>query len=99
VLGGGAVATSGYFLMFPFYATDIAGMQLAQIVHGCVAVLFVAAMLAHIYIGTIAWKAPSRRWPKARSTRIGRNSITGLWLDEEKNKAPAGATPRATPAE
>ena len=53
VLGGGAVAISGYLLMFPFYATDIAGMQWAQIVHGIVAVLFVAAMLGHIYIGTI----------------------------------------------
>ena len=53
VLGGGAVAITGYLLMFPFYATDIAGMQVAQIVHGIVAVLFVAAMLAHIYIGTI----------------------------------------------
>ena len=37
VIGGTAVAASGYLLMFPFYATDIAGMQLAQIVHGCVA--------------------------------------------------------------
>ncbi len=27
VLGGGAVAVSGYLLMFPFYGTDIAGMQ------------------------------------------------------------------------
>ena len=53
MLGGGAVAVSGYLLMFPFYATDIAGMQWAQIVHGTVAVLFVAAMLGHIYIGTI----------------------------------------------
>ncbi len=36
--------------MFPFYVTNIAGMQLAQIVHGVVAVLFVAAMLgAHLY--------------------------------------------------
>ena len=53
VLGGAAIAVSGYVLMFPFYGTNIAGMQLAQIVHGVVAVLFVAAMLAHIYIGTI----------------------------------------------
>ena len=53
VLGGGAVAASGYLLMFPFYGTDIAGMQIAQIVHGIVAVLFIAAMLGHIYIGTI----------------------------------------------
>src|SRR5215831_7396271 len=37
VIGGGAVAASGYLLMFPFYLTDITGMQLAQIVHGTVA--------------------------------------------------------------
>src|SRR5262249_22820801 len=53
VLGGGAVAITGYLLMFPFYATDVSGMQLAQMVHGIVGVLFVAVMLAHIYIGTI----------------------------------------------
>jgi formate dehydrogenase subunit gamma len=53
VLGGGAVAASGYFLMFPFYGTNIADMQLAEIVHGVVAALFIAAMLGHIYIGTI----------------------------------------------
>jgi formate dehydrogenase subunit gamma len=53
VLGGAAVAVSGYILMFPFYETDIADMQLAQMVHGIVAVLFVAVMLGHIYIGTL----------------------------------------------
>jgi formate dehydrogenase subunit gamma len=53
VLGGGAVVVSGYFLLFPFYATNIAGMQSAQMVHGIVAVLFVAVMIAHVYIGTI----------------------------------------------
>ena len=53
VLAGTAVAVSGYVLMFPFYATDVAGMQTAQTVHAIVAVLFVAIMLAHIYIGTV----------------------------------------------
>ena len=54
VLGGTAVAVSGYILMFPFYGgMTVAGMQLAGIVHGVVAVLFIAAMLAHIYIGTL----------------------------------------------
>src|SRR5690606_27182758 len=33
VLGTIALAVSGYILMFPFYVTDIAGMQTAQIVH------------------------------------------------------------------
>ncbi len=36
VLGGGAVIATGYMLMFPFYGTTIAGMELAQIVHGIV---------------------------------------------------------------
>jgi formate dehydrogenase subunit gamma len=53
IIGGTAVAATGYLLMFPFYVTDIAGMQLAQMVHGTVAVLFVAVMIAHAYIGTI----------------------------------------------
>jgi len=53
VLGGTAIAVSGYILMLPFYGTNIADMQVAQIVHGVAALLFVAVMLAHIYIGTI----------------------------------------------
>ena len=38
--------------MFPFYATDIAGIQLASRARHSGGP-FVAAMLAHIYIGTI----------------------------------------------
>ncbi len=53
VIGGGAVIVSGYFLLFPFYGTEIAGMELAQIVHSVVAMLYVAAMFVHFYMGTI----------------------------------------------
>ena len=53
VLGGSAIAVSGYLLMFPFYGTDIQTMQNAEIAHGVIAMLFIAAMLGHIYIGTI----------------------------------------------
>ena len=50
---GAAVAVSGLLLLFPFYGTNIASMQIAQVVHAIVAVLFIALILAHIYIGTI----------------------------------------------
>ena len=53
LLGGLAVIASGYVLLFPFYWTNIAGMQLAQIVHAIVALLFIALILGHIYIGTL----------------------------------------------
>ena len=99
VLGGGAVAVSGYLLMFPFYATDIAGMQLAQVVHGTVAVLFVAAMLGHIYIGTIGMEGAFEAMGTGDVDVNWAKQHHSLWLEQETNKAPSGATPRATPAE
>jgi formate dehydrogenase subunit gamma len=53
ISAGVAVSASGYLLLFPFYGTNIAEMQLAQVVHAVVAVLFIALILAHIYIGTL----------------------------------------------
>ena len=50
---GAAVIVSGLLLLFPFYVTGIAGMQVAQVVHALVAVVFVAVIIAHIYIGTL----------------------------------------------
>lgn len=53
LLAGVAVSVSGLLLLFPFFGTDILDMQLAQVVHAIVAILFVALILAHIYIGTL----------------------------------------------
>ncbi|MGY3620130.1 formate dehydrogenase subunit gamma [Bradyrhizobium sp. USDA 10063] len=53
IAAGIAVSASGFLLLFPFYGTDILGMQLAQVVHAVVAILFIALILAHIYIGTL----------------------------------------------
>ena len=78
VLGGGAVAVSGYVLMFPFYGTDIRSMQIAEVVHAIVAVLFIAAMLGHIYIGTIGMEGPSRRWAAARRCQLGQGASQSL---------------------
>lgn len=53
VIGSIVLAVSGYILMFPFSVTDIAGMQLAQLVHAVAGIVMVAVILGHIYIGTI----------------------------------------------
>jgi formate dehydrogenase subunit gamma len=53
IAAGAVVSVSGLLLLFPFYGTDIAEMQLAQVAHAVVAILFVALILAHIYIGTL----------------------------------------------
>src|SRR5271154_2097817 len=51
VAAGVAVSASGFVLLFPFYGTNIADMQLAQGAHAIIAILFIALILAHIYIG------------------------------------------------
>jgi formate dehydrogenase subunit gamma len=102
VLGGAAVAVSGYFLMFPFYGTDIADMQLAQMVHGVVAVLFVAAMLAHIYIGTIGMQGAFEAMGRGTVDLNWAKEHHSLWVEQKRSRIDAGrmqGQPSATPAE
>ena len=102
VLGGAAVAVSGYVLMLPFYGTDIAGMQLAQVVHGVVAVLFIAVMLAHIYIGTMGMEGSfEAMWDGTVDANWAKEHHS-LWAEKEAAKGEVTAPPpggRMHPAE
>lgn len=102
VLGGTAVAVTGYILMFPFYGTDIHNMQAATIVHGVVAVLFIAAMLGHIYIGTIGMEGAFEAMGTGTVDVNWAKEHHALWLEKEQSRAavpPSPARPSATPAE
>jgi formate dehydrogenase subunit gamma len=100
VIGGGLSAVTGYLLMFPFYATDIAGMQTAQSIHGIVGVLFIAAMLAHVYIGTIGMEGAFEAMGTGEVDENWAKQHHSLWLEQQKGKAaPGGATPQGAPAE
>jgi formate dehydrogenase subunit gamma len=93
VLGGGAVAASGYFLMFPFYGTNIADMQLAEIIHGVAAALFVAIMLAHIYIGTLGMEgAFEGMWDGTVDANWAQEHHK-LWAQQEAAKGPVVTPP------
>jgi formate dehydrogenase subunit gamma len=102
VLGGTAVAVSGYLLIFPFYGTNIADMQLAQVTHGTVAVLFVAVMLAHIYIGTIGMEGAFEPMGAGTVDLNWAKEHHSLWLEEENARFGPGEMerqPSGTPAE
>jgi formate dehydrogenase subunit gamma len=98
VIGGGASAVTGYLLLFPFYGTGIEGMQIAQVVHAIVGVLFIAAMLAHIYIGTIGMEGAFEAMGSGEVDVNWAKQHHSLWLEEE-NRRTHGAAPHATPAE
>jgi formate dehydrogenase subunit gamma len=93
VLGGGAAAVSGYLLLFPFYATDIAGMQTAQAVHGVMAMLFVAVILAHIYIGTIGMEGAFEGMGSGTVDVNWAKQHHSLWLEQEVRKGHVSARP------
>jgi formate dehydrogenase subunit gamma len=102
VLGGGLIAATGYLLMFPFYVTDIAGMQLAQVVHGVAALLFVAVMIAHIYIGTIGMEGAFEAMGSGDVDLNWAKQHHNLWVEKKlaagrEASPPSGAA--ATPAE
>jgi len=102
VIGGTLVASSGYLLMFPFYVTDIGGQQLAQIVHGVIALLFVAAMLAHIYIGTIGMEGAFDAMGEGTVDVNWAREHHALWLEQENARTGPNETqrqPHAAPAE
>lgn len=86
VIGGGLVAVTGYQLMFPFYLTGIEGMQLAQIAHSVVAVLFVAAMIGHIYIGTIGMEGAFEAMGSGEVDVNWAREHHSLWLDEQSGR-------------
>ena len=102
VLGGGAVAATGYLLMFPFYGTDIATMESAQVLHATVAMLFIAAMLGHIYIGTIGMEGAFEAMGEGTVDVNWAKEHHSLWLEQEKARVGPNESkrqPMATPAE
>lgn len=96
VLGGAAVAVSGYILVFPFAFTDIAGQQLAHIIHGLLSVLMIAAIMAHIYIGSIGMEGAFDAMGSGQVDLNWAKEHHALWVEQETARgrgaaAPAGA--------
>jgi formate dehydrogenase subunit gamma len=95
---GVAVIVSGLMLLFPFYVTGIFGMQIAQVVHAVVAVLFVAVIIAHIYIGTLGIEGAFDAMATGKVDYNWAKEHHDLWLQEQLAKDPS-ADPSVSPAE
>jgi formate dehydrogenase subunit gamma len=86
LLAGIAVAASGYLLLFPFYLTNILGMQIAQVLHAVIAVLFVALILAHIYIGTLGMEGAFEAMGTGEVDLNWAKEHHDLWLQDQLAK-------------
>jgi len=99
VLGGSTMVISGYLLIFPFYGTDVGNMQLAEIVHAAIAMLYIAAMLGHIYIGSLGMEGAFEAMGGGAVDLNWAKQHHSLWLEEEMSRSEGQARPLATPAE
>jgi formate dehydrogenase subunit gamma len=99
LVAGIAVSLSGLLLLFPFYGTDIADMQVAQGAHAVVAVLFVALILAHIYIGTLGMEGAFEAMGQGDVDLNWAREHHDLWLARQLEKERGPGQPSTTPAE
>jgi formate dehydrogenase subunit gamma len=95
---GIAVIASGFLLLFPFYVTNIFGMQIAQGIHAVIALLFIALILAHIYIGTVGMEGAFEAMGQGTVDLNWAKEHHSLWL-EQAVRAGRKSQPSATPAE
>ena len=101
-LGGVAMAITGYLLMFPFYGTDIGTMQTAEAIHGIIAMLYIALILGHIYIGTIGMEGAFEAMGTGTVDLNWAREHHSLWLEQVRARTgpnQSQAQPAATPAE
>jgi formate dehydrogenase subunit gamma len=99
LVAGVAVSVSGFLLLFPFFGTNIAEMQLAQVVHAVVAVLFVALILGHIYIGTLGMEGAFEAMGTGEVDLNWAKEHHDLWLAQQLTNKDRQRQPSATPAE
>jgi formate dehydrogenase subunit gamma len=99
--GGAVMSVSGAFLLFPYLAENgVSSLQFWTTVHALLAVLFVGAMLAHAYIGSVGMEGAFDAMGTGEVDLNWAKEHHSLWVEEEQAKHRAPATPpRVMPAE
>jgi formate dehydrogenase subunit gamma len=101
IVGGALMSISGWFLIFPYIPASVTALQFWTVIHAVIAVLFIAGIMAHIYIGTIGMEGAFEAMGSGEVDLNWAKEHHSLWVEEEQAKgdAPSGSTPRAVPAE
>ena len=99
VILGLAVSASGLIMLFPNWNATRELMIDANLVHAILSVLFVAASLGHIYIGTIGTEGALQGMKTGSVDETWAKEHHALWLEEVKaGKRPGPAMGSSQPA-
>jgi formate dehydrogenase subunit gamma len=101
IIGGSLMSLSGWFMLFPYLPANVTVLQLWTVIHAVIAMLFIAAMMAHIYIGSVGMEGAFDAMGTGEVDLNWAKEHHSLWVEEEQAKghAPSSSTPRAIPAE
>lgn len=102
VLAGTALVVSGFYMLFPNLGFDRAAMQNANIVHGVSALVLVAFVCLHIYLGTLGSEGAFEGMITGEVDEGWARQHHGVWLDEirhghgaARDEAPPGRSAAA----
>jgi formate dehydrogenase subunit gamma len=100
VMAGGVLAAiSGYLLMAPGLLDNVTSQQWAHVVHATMAMVLVAAILGHIYIGTIGTEGAFEAMAEGEVDWNYAREHHSVWLEEQAAAARQSvAPPEARPA-
>jgi len=101
IIGGALMSVSGWFMLFPYLPANVTTLQIWTVIHAVIAMLFIAVMLAHIYIGSVGMEGAFDAMGTGEVDLNWAKEHHALWVQEQqaKGEAPADNTPRAVPAE
>ncbi len=99
IIGGGLLSVSGFFLIFPATADGVLALQFWNIVHGLVAVLLIAVMIAHIYIGSVGMEGAADAMTSGEVDLNWAKEHHSLWVQEEASKGRINPGALGQPAE
>lgn len=87
MLGGIAIAASGLLLMLPGLLDNVIMQQWAHIVHGVLAMLMIAVILGHIYIGTVGMEGAFEGMRDGTVDYNWAREHHSAWLEDELSRA------------
>jgi formate dehydrogenase subunit gamma len=87
VIGFGIlISISGYLLMFPLWFVSLQETQLAQVAHAVIAVVFIAVIIGHIYIGTLGMEGAFDAMGTGRVDENWAREHHALWVAQVKGE-------------
>lgn len=87
MIGGVAISVSGILLMWPGLLDNVVSQQWAHVAHGMLAMVMIAVILGHIYIGSIGTEGAFEAMRDGEVDYNWAREHHSRWLEEELSRA------------